>query len=135
MEDDVVVLVADDDDSLRNIACLVLKEEGYTVREARDGQSVLQHLRASPERLVVLLDWRMPDLEGRDVLEAVAAEAETAHRHSFIIFTNAPETVEWELQHTSLNVDVTVLSKLTSLHHITAVVASASHKLHNQTAT
>jgi two-component system response regulator MprA len=60
------VLVADDDDVLRETLAEILRLEGFEVEVARDGlQAVLAATRVRPS--VVLLDMRMPIVDGWEV--------------------------------------------------------------------
>jgi len=57
------ILVADDDDVLRETLAEILRIEGYTVESAANGAMALASIvRARPA--VVLLDMRMPILDG-----------------------------------------------------------------------
>jgi CheY-like chemotaxis protein len=87
IESGVRVLIVDDDRSIRHTLRAVLEDEGYAVLEAGDGAEGLALVRASLHRLVVLLDLRMPGLDGAGVLDAVAADARLARRHAFILVT------------------------------------------------
>lgn len=85
IESGVRILIVDDDRGIRHTLRAVLEDEGYAVLEAGDGVEGLGLVRASLHRLVVLLDLRMPGLDGAGVLEAVAADARLARRHAFIL--------------------------------------------------
>jgi DNA-binding NtrC family response regulator len=61
------ILIADDDDALRESLELVLAAEGYEVVTARDGASALAALEAQPVD-VVLCDVRMPGRDGLELL-------------------------------------------------------------------
>jgi two-component system response regulator AtoC len=61
------VLIADDDDALRESLELVLSAEGYEVVSARDGAAALALLEAQPVD-VVLCDLRMPGMDGLELL-------------------------------------------------------------------
>lgn len=82
------VLVIEDDDDIREVIRLVLEDAGYRVHEARNGLTGLALLRASAEPLVVLLDWWMPRLDGKQVLQFVAKEPCLA-RHAYAMLTAA----------------------------------------------
>jgi two-component system, NtrC family, response regulator AtoC len=81
------VLVVDDDASIRALLRLALEDEGHAVREAADGTAALAMLRGSAEPLVVVLDLMMPRLGGAEALAAVAADAELAARHTYLLVT------------------------------------------------
>jgi two-component system, chemotaxis family, chemotaxis protein CheY len=57
------ILIVDDDDSIRQIVHLCLTEEGYSVKEARNGEIALEIL-AEWEPELILLDLRMPIMDG-----------------------------------------------------------------------
>lgn len=65
------VLVVDDDDDLRASIVETLADQGWEVAEARDGAEALAVARAV-EPAVMLLDWRMPVLDGGEVLDRLA---------------------------------------------------------------
>jgi PAS domain S-box-containing protein len=60
------ILVVDDDDSLRDLIADVLRDEGYRLVTARDGQEALD-LVAVETPALILLDWMMPGLGGAEV--------------------------------------------------------------------
>jgi CheY-like chemotaxis protein len=82
-----LVLIVDDDNGLRESLRAILQNEGHAVDEAADGVAALDRLRVSQQRSVVLLDCTMPAMDGRQVLEAVAADPELAQRHAFILMS------------------------------------------------
>ncbi len=70
------ILVADDDQDIRELVADTLRDDGHVVQEAGDGADVLTELdnalvdpRARPD--VVLMDIRMPGLSGLGVLSAL----------------------------------------------------------------
>src|SRR5690348_14041695 len=84
------VLIVDDDPDIRTTLRLLLEDEGYEVEERGDGLACLGALHASPNPLVVLLDYRMPHLNGDEVMRAVAAEGDLTARHAFVLLTASP---------------------------------------------
>jgi DNA-binding response OmpR family regulator len=64
----VRVLVAEDDDGLRSVLERGLRESGYTVDAAADGELALQYL-DTYEYEVAILDWRMPKVSGLEVIQ------------------------------------------------------------------
>src|SRR6202046_5150900 len=61
------VLVAEDDDHLGEVVARGLREQGYTVDLARDGETAGSFLRVY-EYAVAVIDWRMPRLSGLDLV-------------------------------------------------------------------
>jgi DNA-binding NtrC family response regulator len=59
-----VVLVADDDPSLRITLAANFEEAGFEVLEAQDGLEALEVVRARPDLSAVVSDIRMPRLDG-----------------------------------------------------------------------
>lgn len=64
------ILVVDDQRNMRMTTAIVLRQEGYHVIEASDGQEALRLLERAPVDLV-LTDLRMEPLSGLDVLRRV----------------------------------------------------------------
>jgi len=67
------VLIADDSDQSRELVRIVLEQAGHSVREAANGSDALLIARAFPPDLIVL-DLRMPGLDGFGVVEALRAD-------------------------------------------------------------
>ena len=61
------VLVAEDDEHLGEVLARGLREQGYTVDLARDGETAGTFLRMY-EYAVAVIDWRMPRLSGLDLV-------------------------------------------------------------------
>lgn len=87
MASDWHILVVDDEPDIRTMLRALLQYEGYIVSDAVDGVAGLAHLRASARSLIVLLDYKMPHMNGEELLEAVMADPHLAHRHAFIFVT------------------------------------------------
>lgn len=62
------VLVAEDDDGLRSVLERGLRENGYAVDAATDGEQALHHLQTY-EYEVIIVDWRMPKVSGLEVIQ------------------------------------------------------------------
>jgi two-component system response regulator MprA len=87
MADRQTVLIVDDNGSIRATLRTVLTLEGYATREAADGVAAVEALRRSPDRLVVLLDLRMPRMSGQEVLRLIGTAQELL-RHAYIVMTS-----------------------------------------------
>ena len=67
------VLVVDDDKSVREVLCAVLREEGYLVKQADGAEAALEALRGNGEIPLVLSDMKMPDHDGIWLLDQILA--------------------------------------------------------------
>lgn len=68
------ILVAEDDAAIRELTSTVLREFGYSVITAADGEEALRVFAADPARVdLLLLDVIMPRRNGRDVYAAARA--------------------------------------------------------------
>ncbi|MCA9434400.1 MAG: sigma-54-dependent Fis family transcriptional regulator [Candidatus Omnitrophica bacterium] len=64
------ILIADDEDGIRFAMKETLAEEGYEIEEASDGQEAVDLF--GPEKFdLVILDYRMPTLDGLETLKAI----------------------------------------------------------------
>jgi two-component system, response regulator, stage 0 sporulation protein F len=67
------VLIADDDDDSRAMLTFLLEEEGWEVKEAKNGKEALEKvIQEQPDLLI--LDNRMPELTGVEVYQHLQAE-------------------------------------------------------------
>jgi two-component system, OmpR family, response regulator ChvI len=71
----VRVLLIDDDDEFRESLSLNLMDEGFAVTTFANGPSVLQYFAAGESADVILLDWRMPGMNGLEVLRELRQRA------------------------------------------------------------
>jgi CheY-like chemotaxis protein len=67
------ILVVDDEDDLRLVVRMVLETVGHDVDEADDGRAALERL-TTAEPDLVLLDLRMPEIDGWEVLRRLQAD-------------------------------------------------------------
>jgi two-component system, response regulator, stage 0 sporulation protein F len=67
-----VILVVDDDTSVRTTIARALTALGYAVREAADGRRALEIVRAE-ELTLVILDFVMPGMDGAEVAREIGA--------------------------------------------------------------
>lgn len=126
------ILVADDDDVTRDTLRDILEDAGYqTILEAPDGAHALDILRASPQRLVVLLDWLMPHGAGSDVLLARASDTPSVGRHAYIVLTADARVSQTAIDALHLPPDmwVTLLRKPFSLDDVLQSVDAAAATL------
>ena len=79
------ILIADDDDDLRQLLRLMLSREGFEVIEAANGTEALARAYDSRPALV-LLDVMMPDIDGFDVCRRLRSDERT-HRLPIVFVT------------------------------------------------
>ena len=85
------ILVVDDTPANLRLLSKMLNEQGYRVRPVPDGRLALAAAQAKPPDLI-LLDIRMPDLNGYQVCERLKAESRT--KDIPIIFISALDAVQ-----------------------------------------
>jgi two-component system response regulator ChvI len=64
-----LVFVVDDDDLFRESVGQNLADDGFEVESFPDGPDVLERLRRRPGPDLILLDWKMPRMNGIEVLK------------------------------------------------------------------
>lgn len=72
MADPSTVLCVDDNDALRSVAARILRRNGYTVLEAKDGEAALRAMHAGNVD-AVLTDIAMPGMGGPTMVAAMRA--------------------------------------------------------------
>jgi two-component system response regulator AtoC len=77
------VLVVDDEESMRHVLSVILRESGYQVSVASDGASALALIREQPFDAVIS-DVRMPQLDGLQLLQKTLA---LSPQTSFIVMS------------------------------------------------
>jgi CheY-like chemotaxis protein len=67
-----MILVVDDEPTVRATIVQALEQLGYAVREAADGSAALEQVRDKAPSLVIL-DYVMPGMDGAEVAREIAA--------------------------------------------------------------
>ena len=86
MDEQIRILVADDDEGIRETIATILEDEGYLVDKAENGKEAIEK---SNKRVynVALIDIRLPDMEGTELLTAMK---DTMPKMIKIIITGYP---------------------------------------------
>jgi CheY-like chemotaxis protein len=71
-----LILVVDDDESIRDLVAMALAPLGYVVIGAADGCEAMAMIAARPPVLVIS-DVEMPDVDGLELYRALRAQPET----------------------------------------------------------
>jgi len=82
-----LILLVEDDRLMADMYRFQLEREGYQVEVAFDGKQGLNAIRASRPDLV-LLDVRLPIMEGFDVLEHLQTDPQEVQRIPVVILSN-----------------------------------------------
>ena len=94
MLDGVSILVADDEEIMREILYSLLTREGCHVRMTNDGETAVQVVREEPFD-AVLLDIMMPRMSGFEVCQKVKSNPQTRHV-AVVMVTALNEVVDYE---------------------------------------
>lgn len=86
------VLVVDDDQEVREILQQWLENEGFQVASASDGVEAMRVLQREPGKWVILLDLRMPRMDGWAVLHQLQADTLLPKDHKIVLMS-----AEWLL--------------------------------------
>lgn len=125
----VLTAIVDDDPEIRHTVRVVLEDEGYAVVEAADGVEALDILRTASTSFVVLLDLRMPRLDGMGVLQMVADDQRLLERHAYVVMTaNAPPLPD-DLSALLAQLSVPVLRKPFDIDVLVQLVQEAALRL------
>jgi CheY-like chemotaxis protein len=85
------ILIADENRTVRHVLGAILEQAGYDVQEAADGRQALQILLATLVPLTVLLDERIPQMNGWKLLRQMTDEGRVPPADRYIFMTYAPD--------------------------------------------
>ncbi len=99
------ILLVEDEELVRGIAARTLRERGYNVVEAADGEEALARLKESPAIDLLLSDVVLPEIKGPDLARRVRDASPTTR----VLFTSG--FAENVVAHHGVPADTPVLSK------------------------
>ena len=73
------ILIVDDEDDIREMLKDIFEDEGFAVDVAANGAIALALLQQKPPPSVIVLDLRMPVMDGRQLYETMKATPSLAH--------------------------------------------------------
>lgn len=123
------VLVADDDQDIRETLRAVLEDAGYEVLEAADGKTALNLLHKGNERMVVLLDLQMPKKTGVEVIQDIVERQRLASRYAFIVITANTQTLPLSFVNLLTDLHAPLILKPFDIDPLLAAVATAEERL------
>lgn len=71
------ILIAEDDNDIRELIILTLQFNGFTVDSAEDGLAAVEKAQANPTYDIILMDVRMPRMTGYDACRALKQDDTT----------------------------------------------------------
>jgi CheY-like chemotaxis protein len=71
-----VVILAEDDGDLREVVQTMLEQEGYRVVPCSDAFAALRAFFTEPRVDVLVLDWVLPDMDGRELVRLLRSQSE-----------------------------------------------------------
>lgn len=86
------VLLVEDDADVRRLYAIGLNQRGYEVKLAANGAEAVDRL-GSERPDFILLDWLMPLMDGREVLERITAQPAAAKVEVIVISGQPPPAV------------------------------------------
>jgi uncharacterized protein YjbI with pentapeptide repeats/DNA-binding response OmpR family regulator len=122
------VLIIDDDDGIREVLRQVFRDQGDTVSEAADGRLGLEILRASSDRLVVILDDEMPEMKGSQLLHVAGHDQFLATHHAYVL-SSGTGSAQYEDLRSSLPFEVPLVPKPFDLDDLLENVRRADARL------
>ena len=126
----VKALIADDDSLMRTLTTHAVRERGYEVLEATDGQQALAIFNADHPQLVIV-DWNMPSLTGVEVCKHIRASEYS--RETFVVMLTARDGGDDLLAALDAGVDDYV-TKPVMLSHLRARIAIAERRVEQNAA-
>lgn len=123
------VLIVEDDLGTRDFLQDLLSEGGYSVLEASEGRAGLELLRASSDHLIVLLDYRLPDISGMDILREVAADTRLRRTHAYLLVTADARRFSANDQAMQQELNVPVIAKPFEITVLLDAIAQAQQRL------
>lgn len=90
MDDTPLIVVAEDDDDIRELLAMRLASRGFEVATATDGRAALELVRTR-RPVAAVLDWMMPVVQGHEVCRMLKEDASTAEIPIVLLTARAME--------------------------------------------
>ncbi len=89
---DYKVMVIEDDAETRTCLSEILEMEGFRVEAFANGAEALSHLTHSPLPRLIIMDMRMPEMDGAQFRSAMLQEPRLAHIPVLVVTAYEPST-------------------------------------------
>ena len=115
------ILVADDESHILHVVSLKLKNAGYRVLTARDGQEALEIAQQEKPDLLIT-DYHMPQLSGLELCRKLKQDPATAHIPAIMLTARGYELEPADTEQSGI---LRMLSKPFSPRHLLSTVEEA----------
>ncbi|MBN2068159.1 MAG: response regulator [Opitutales bacterium] len=88
------ILIAEDDYISRKLLITELKQQGYSVSVATDGQEAWEIYDRIPHRLVIS-DWLMPRMDGLELCQKIRQRPDTDYTYFILLTANAGDIANY----------------------------------------
>jgi len=122
------ILIIDDEENIRRVTRLTLQAAGYEIGEAADGESGLKLFGDGSNWDAVLLDQRMPGIDGLETLQRIHERDATAR----VIMTTAYASIELAVDAMKLGANDFIRKPMTPEVLRNAVAAALSKERRNR---
>jgi CheY-like chemotaxis protein len=93
------ILIVEDDSDARRLYAIGLNQRGFEVKLAANGAEAVERITSGEKPDVILLDWLMPLMDGREVLYRLGTDTNTASIPVIVISGQpAPESLDERIQ-------------------------------------
>jgi len=123
------VLLVEDDSATLFVLRETLVDLGYQILEATTGQEALERLRTAEAPLLVLLDYRMPGMDGMSLLQVVAADPRLVATHAYVLMSASARELPELVEALHFPAPVDLLPKPFELEELWAILAQATRRL------
>ena len=123
------VCIIEGDEPTREVVRYLLTDAGFEVIEASNGLKGKAMLEAAPDRLIVLMDHRLPVIDGCNLLEIVVQDEDLRARHTFLMMAASPRHAVDDCGEAIDDLDVPVMPKPFSIDDLVEAVQAAQQRL------
>lgn len=93
------ILIVEDDSDARRLYAIGLNQRGFEVKLAANGAEAVERITGGEKPDVILLDWLMPLMDGREVLARLGSHEETAFIPVIVVSGQpAPDSLDRRIQ-------------------------------------
>jgi two-component system alkaline phosphatase synthesis response regulator PhoP len=116
--DEKKILIADDNENIREALTYLLEDEGYTLSVAKDGAEALRKVKEfRPD--ILFLDIMMPEINGYDVCRAI--KTDPSLKNTYIIMLTAKGQVTEQERGKQVGADEYIVKPFSPMEILTRI--------------